>query len=318
MSFNIILMTLEEILNFPAGIETDLACEIKEDNVRFIISDLNTSWMDLNDPFIERIQFENLNHALLDDHLSKEIEIRNVLDEGIRHLDRKRYPKAIKCFDEVIYYDSCYGQAIINKSYALEGQGHFVKSLRHYKKAVKCDDSLNDIEYHKALLKKANDERSNFPKIKSNIYAGDEHFAHGEYEKAVESYDKALKDPSGFKDKILSKIFNKKATALVELEDYGEALECFSESLKVGATDYACFGRGLCEHNLNLDVFEDFKKPLKITKGQSLKQAMILNELGFYGEALKICDYLMENHFKCDDFYYNLLDVRKVAVGALQ
>jgi tetratricopeptide (TPR) repeat protein len=311
-------MSLNELLNFPKDAETELICETADDNVRFTICNLTTSWMDSNDPFIKRIQFENLNHALLDEHLSKEIEIRNVLDEGIGHLNRKMYPKAIKCFDEVICYDSCYAQALINKAYALEGQGHFVKSLRHYKKAVKCDGSLKDIEYYKALLKKANDERSDFPKIKSNIYAGDEHFAHGEYEKAVESYDKALNDPSGFKDKILSRLLNKKATALIELEDYGGALECFDESLKVGATDYACFGRGFCEHNLNLNVFEEFRKPLKITKKQSLEQAVILNELGFYGEALKICDYLMENHFKCDDFYSKLLDTRKVAVGALQ
>ena len=70
-------------------------------------------------------------------------------------------------------------------------------------------------EYNEALLKEANGERDNFPKLKSDIYAGDEHFKKGEYENAIDSYNRALENPSKFKDKILFKLLNKKATAFL-------------------------------------------------------------------------------------------------------
>lgn len=306
-------MTLKEILNFPENAETDLNFETLDDKVRFTINGLATSWLDFDDPFLERIRFENLNHGFLDEHLMKEIEIRNLIDEAIAHLKQKRYPKAVRCLDEAIYYDSEYAIAILNKSYALEGQGHFVKALRHYRKAVRCDETLEDKEYYKSLVRKANDERSDFPKIKRNIYAGDEHFAKGEYEKAVESYGRALEDTSKFKDKILSKLLNKKATALLRLDDYDNALDCFTQSLNAGTSDYAYYGIGICQYNLCLDVSDEFKGMLKIEKKQSLKQAMILNELGFHLQALEICDFLVKNHYKCDEYYFRLIELRKSA-----
>ena len=290
-------MTLKEILNFPENAETDLNFETLDDKVRFTINGLATSWIDSDDSFLERIRFENLNPDFLDEHLMKEIEIRNLIDEAIVHLKRKRYPKAIQCLDEAIYYDGEYAVAILNKSYALEGQGHFVNALRHYRKAVRCDETLKDNEYYKNLVRKANDERSDFPKIKRNIYAGDEHFTKGEYEKAVESYGRALEDTSKFKDKILSKLLNKKATALLRLDDYDDAMDCFRQSLNAGTSD------------------DEFRRLLKVSKRQSLKQAMILNKLGFHLEALKICDFLVKNHFKCDEYYFSLMDLRKSAAG---
>lgn len=311
-------MTSIELLNFPDDIETDLKCEFSGDKVRFTLNDMSTSWMDFNDSFIERIQFDGLNRDFLDRHLAKEIEIKNILDRAIGYLKREKYPKAVKCLDEVIYYDECYAVAILNKSYALKGQGHFVKSLRNYKKAIKCDGRLKDIEYHRNLLKKANSERDNFPKIKLNIYTGDEYFMHGEYEKAVESYDRALGGPSKFRDKILPKLLSKKATALVEMEKYDEALSCFKESLRAGASDYAYFGCGLCEYELGFEISNRFKKPLKIAKRQSLKQALILNRLGFYTQSLQICDILAENHFKVDDFYLKLMDERSHALKNME
>lgn len=304
-------------MDFPDDVKTDLSVESNQNQVRFTVNGKATSWMDLDDSFVERIRFGNLNRNFLDEHLFKEIEIKNTLDEGIVHLNHERYQKAVKCFNEAIYYDECYAAALINKSYALRGQGHFVKSLRHYKKAVKCDDGLKDIEFHKSLIRQANGERDNFPKIKSDIYAGDEHFTRKEYEKAIESYDKALASPSGFKEKILSKLLNKKATALVKLERYGEALDCFRKSLTAGANDYAYFGQGFCEHELDLKLSDEFLRPLKITKRQSLIQAEILNEMGFFAESLKICDYLFENHFRNDDFYCELIDVRQYAMSHL-
>lgn len=300
-----------------SNVPEEISYEIRSDKVRFTLNGLSTNWIGEDDSFIKRIDKDNLNEVFLTQHLAKEIEIKNALDEGISFLKSKKYPKAIERLDEVLFYDPEHGEALLMKSFALRGQKHFVKALRHYKRAVKCDGSLEDIEYYRSLMKEANDERADFPKLKSNIYAGDEYFSKGDYESAVESYNRALANPSKFKDKILSKLLNKKATALSKLNEYDEALECFRQSQIAGANDYAVFGQGRCEHELGLQINDGFKSRLDITKGQMLMQAQILNRSGYFKESLSVSDYLCKNHFKTDDFYLKLLNVRRYAMEAL-
>ena len=302
------------IFNVP----DEIAFEVRDDMVKFTFSDFSTGWMSVDDSFSKRIDKSNLNPIFLDKHIIKEIEVRNVLDDGINLLKAEKYGKAIEKFDEVLFYDPEYGEALIKKSFALRGQRHFVKALRHYKKAVNADDGLTDIEYHKSLLLEANNERSNFPKLKLNIYAGDEHFAKGEFENAVESYERALANPSRFKDRILSKLLNKKATALLKLDEFEKARECFADSLEVGMNDYAVFGESVCCYNMGLDVSDRFCNLLDITKTQMLTQILILNDLGHFSQSLKISDYLWENHFRVDDFYMNLADARKLTMEKLE
>lgn len=287
------------------------------DKVRFDIDGTATSWMGIDDGFVERIRFENLNRCFLSNHLAKEIEIKNILDEGIMHLKSERYPKAIECFDEAILYDEGYGEALLLKSHSLFGQKHFVKALRHYKKAINTDGKLKDIEYHKMLLEKANEERSSFPKIKSHIYAGDEHFASGDYAMAIESYDKALANPSKFKSRILHKLLNKKATALFEMESFSEALDCFESSLQVQKSDYAVFMRGRCRHKMNLTLDDSFIRDLRITKPQKLCKAMILIDVKMYEDAIKCIDDLLSSHFAPDDLYFKALSSKISAMQSL-
>lgn len=283
------------------------------DKIRFQLDGISTGWMNRDDSFVERIDDDRINPDFQKMHLIKEIQIKNRLDEGISFLNAKKYPKAIECFDEVIYYDSNYAEALLFKSKALRCQGHFIKALRYYKKAVKADSSFKDIEYHKSLQRQANDERSNFPKIKSDIYAGDEYFARGEFANALESYNRALSDHSRFKEKILFKLLNKKATTLFKLGLFEESLSCFSKSLEANPNDYAIFGIGKCRYELGLEIADEFKKPLKITKQQSLNQIEILNDLGFYKESLLICSEILENHFVLDELYFSLVDCKKKA-----
>mgnify|MGYP003361880854 CR=1 FL=1 len=299
------------ISNIPEG----LRFEVQHDKIRFGLNGITTNWMSQSDGFIKRIDKENINQNLILKHLTKELEIKNTLDQGITYLKTQKYLKAIDMFDEVIFYDDEYGEALLNKSYCLKGQKHFVKSLRYYRKAINADDSLKDIEYYKTLLRKANNERDNFPRLKLNIYAGDEYFSKGEFARAIVSYDKALANPSKFKDKILNKLLNKKANALFKLKDYGEALGCFRKSQEVKLNDYAIFGEALCEYELELEVNEKFKAKLDITKKQMLKQVLILNDLGFYSQSLAICDFLCQNHFKEDEFYFKLIKAREVSIN---
>ena len=173
---------------------------------------------------------------------------------------------------------------------------------------------LKTLNITRSYLKEANNERDNFPKLKLNIYVGDESFSKGEYEKAVASYDRALMNPSKFKDKILSKLLNKKATALLKLNDFENAYSCFKNSFEVGPNDYAVFGMGCCEYKLNMDVNAKFKGLLDISKRQMLRQILILNDLGYFRESLEICDFLSERHFRADELYFALTDARNVAI----
>ena len=287
-----------------------LNTEFKNGKVKVSLDNISTNWLDKNDSFLKRIDKDNLNKVFLNEHIKKEIEIKNTLDCGINLLKHDKYTKAILKFDEVLFYDDNYGVALINKSYALRAQKHFVKSLRYYKKAVNASSDLKDMEYYKMLIGEASRERDEFPKIKRNIYAGDEYFTKGEFTQAVKSYDRALENPSKFREKILTKLLNKKATALLKLNEYKKAYECFTQSLNCKSNDYGYFGCGVCQFNLDLDLNDNFKKLLNIDKNQMLKQVIILNELKYFNESLNISDYLMKNTFKVDDYYIKLVNAR--------
>lgn len=292
-----------------------LTCQRDGDRIRFSLDGLTTDWMDSDDSFTERIKTDNLNPAFLRQHILKEIEMKNVLDEAVLLMGDGKYHKAIGLFDEVLFYDDEYGDALIYKSKALRMEGHYVKALRYYKRWVRC--GFSDVEYHKMLLSEANRERDEFPKIKLNIYAGDEHFSKGKFKKACESYDKALINPSKFKDKILFKLLNKKGTALLKLERFDEALACFEDSIDVKPNDYAYFAQGYCQYELGFDISDEFNGVLEIDKNHMLKQALILNEVGRFREALAICDALFENHFKVDEFYFRMVAVKGYALDSL-
>jgi tetratricopeptide (TPR) repeat protein len=291
----------------------ELEYEVLDDMVRFQIENVSTGWICRNDSFTQRIQLENINRAFPVGHLKKEIEIKNILDEGTRFLKSEKYADAVKCFDDVLFYDPDYIEALINKSHALFGQRHFVKALRFYKKAVGAGFA-GDVEYYKSLLAESGRERDGFPKIKLDIYAGEEYFAQGDFENALESYEKALAIPSKFRDKILFKLLNKKATTLVKLNEFESALVCFNESLNAFNSDVAVFGRGLCEYMLGLQISEAFLSELKISKRLTLKKADILNETGDHENALKCYDFLLENHFRVDEMYIEILNGKRDAL----
>ena len=285
--------------NFP----DDLLVKKHDSVIMFQYGDVKTGWIDINDSFISKITLDNLNPDRQEEHLIYMLNLKNRFDEGVNLLKHEKYSKAIECFDDAIYYDSNDGEALIYKSHALFGQKHFVKALRYYRRAIKADGDLKDDDYFKDLLDKSNNERDNFPKLKLSIYAGDEFFSKGEFENAIESYDKALVNPSKFKDKILFKLLNKKATAYVKLNDFKNAKECFNESWNVFNNDYACFGLGYCQYRLNLEVNDCFKKPLKINKKLLITKAEILSDLGYIEESKKdYCEFL-KNHFTIDGDY---------------
>lgn len=291
----------------------ELEYELHNGRVRFRICGVSTGWMSEDDPFVQRISLENLNRAFPVEHVSKEIEIRNMCDEGFRLLGHARYADAIGCFDGVLFYDLDYAVALIGKSRALFSQRHFVKALRYYKRSIRAGFD-GDVDYCKRLLDESRRERDGFSKMKLNIYAGDEYFAKGDYANALKSYEKALSIPSKFKEKILFRLFNKKAQTLVKLNEFESALLCFDESLNALNNDDAIFGKGFCEYELGLEISDGFLGDLKISKRQILKKADILNETGDFENALKCYDMLLENHFKVDEMYFDILNGKKTAL----
>ena len=282
------------------------------DRVKIQFGDLKTGWIDRSDSFLERISPENLNEFFLESHLQKEIEMKKVLDEGIAFLDSKKYPKAIACFDDVLYYDSNYPEALANKSHALCGQGHFVKALRYFKRS-----NFDDDEYYRLLLGESSRERDGFPKIKRNIYAGDEAAFKGDFENAVGFYDRALEDSSKFKSRILFKLLNKKAFALIELGRIDEALASFDVSVRVHENDRAYFGRGYCQHELGLDCIGSLRHARRIDKKCLLKKAIILNELKCFDEALECFDEFLANHFTLDGDFSLALQGKVAALDGM-
>ncbi len=298
---------MEDICNNLSVIKSD-------GKVKLSIGNVSTNWLGEDDTFLNRLENIKFNPVFLDEHLALEIKVKNILDEAVLN---PKPSKAIELLDRVIYYDENYAEALINKSYALRQQKHFVKALRYYKKAVKADGLFEDVDYFKLLLAEANSERDNFPKLKRNIYAGDEYFSKGEYDKALNNYSKALKDQSRFKDKILFKLLNKTATAYLKRDDFKSAFDCFGRSVDVAENDYSYFGLGVCQYKLGLDVNDNFKRPLRLSKSQQLRQAMILNDLGFFDDCLNICNVLFENHFAVDDFYFKMIHVKMYAMGEL-
>lgn len=338
MSLNILnfpedyVKTVNEEL-FINDLNLNLKFNSSLDKVIFNIGGLITKWIEIDDDFISRIQYDNLNQNCLKNHLFKEIEIKNKLDEGIIQLNNKRYSKAIECFDEVLYYDVNYSQALLNKSFALAAQGHFVKSLRFYRKSIN-NSHVSDKKYYNYLLKESSNEISNFPKIKSNVYNGDECFIRNDFENAIKYYDLALDDQSKFKEKIFSKLLNKKATALINLNNYNEALDLFNESLKIEDNDYAHYAKGYCFYNLNKNpkdmrcrcnlkklykhyALESFKKANNITKRQLLNKALILNELEHFKESLNYFTEFLNNHYINDEDYKKAIEGYKIALNHL-
>ncbi|MBE6507946.1 MAG: hypothetical protein E7Z77_00885 [Methanobrevibacter sp.] len=285
--------------------------------IRFEIDGIHTDWMDEDDSFIERIDESSLNRVFLRRHILKEIEIRNLLDEGIGFLKSEECSKAIDCFDEVLFYDFQYGEALLNKSHALFCQKHFIKALRNYMKAIEASSDLEDGEYRKLLLKMSDDEKDNLPEIKQHICAGDEHFESGEYEKALKNYENALAIPSQVKEKILFKLLNKKGTTHLKLNDFESGLACFNESLNQLNNDYAWYGRGQCEYGLGLDASDSMTHAVNLDKGQLLEKAIILNEQKHYNQALETCDVILDNHFRVDDFYFRALNAKMYAMREL-
>ncbi|WP_407422337.1 tetratricopeptide repeat protein [Methanobrevibacter sp.] len=290
----------------------DLAILENGDRVRIQFGNLKTDWIGRYDSFLKRISPENLNEFFLVKHLEKEIQIKNVLDEGIDFLNSERYPKAIDRFDRVLYYDSGYGDALISKSHALCGQGHFVKALRFFRRS-----GVEDNDYYKLLLARASEERDSFPKIKRNIYAGDEAASRGEFERAVDFYERALVDPSKFKNKILFKLLNKKACVLIKLERFDEALAGFDASIRVHENDLAYFGLGYCQYNLGLDCIGSLNHARRIGKKCLLIKAGILNEFSCFDDALRCLDEFLANHFMLDDDFRLALQGKAAALDGL-
>ncbi|WP_407374851.1 tetratricopeptide repeat protein [Methanobrevibacter sp.] len=288
------------------------------DKLRFAVEGESTSWLNPDDCFMDRIQFGNLNPLFRKKHLLAEIKTKNSFDEAVGYLKNERYGKAIDILDKVLYYDPEYGEAILAKSKALYGQGHFVKSLRHYKKAIKINNNLNDVDFHKLLLKNASEERDSFPKIKKNIYNGDEAFRKGDYEKALHFYDNALANPTRFKDKILSKLLNKKATSLFKLKDYEQALAYFKKSIDAKPNDKAYFHIGIIEYFLGRQLSDEFKGHLNISKGQLIKKAGILNDIGEYQLALNCLEEYFEKQFYINDRYILALNLKLGILKALE
>ena len=208
----------------------------RDGRYRFCFEDLCTDFLDSDDEFIARISRDNLNPDFLKKHLRKEFEVRNIIDEAVGAADAEM-------FDEVLFYDPYYVTALYEKSRVLKSEGHFIRALRTYRKALR-HGLVADDDYLKDLQMRAIDDRDSLPPIKRAIFNGDHAFQNGDYDSSLEFYDSALESSDAFRERILAKLLNKKGWALLKLDKISEALECFDEAICVSGSDNAYFGRG--------------------------------------------------------------------------
>lgn len=301
--------------NFPREVE----CESSDGMMKVSLGDVSTRFLKPDDGFFKRIESPHINSDFEVEHLTLEIKIKNLLDEAADLIQAERFSRAIEILDDVLFYDSEYAEALRLKSRALYGEKHYVKALRYYKRAVCSSQDMADDDYQECLLKKSDEEIASFPMIKRNIYAGDECFADGEYQKALINYKKSLLIPSQAREKILFKLYNKIATTHYKLNEFEDALMYFNGSLNSLNNDYAWYGKGICEYEMNVGgACESLSHSVKLTKSQLLKKGNVLNELGCYARALETFDYILENHFKEDKIYSEAVKGRKLACSDVE
>ena len=95
-------------------------------------------------------------------------------------------------------------------------------------------------------------------------------------------------------------------------------MACFNESLNALNNDYAYFGKGLCEYELNLPgACKSLGSAVRLKKAQLLEKGLILNELGCYSQALETFEFLLKNHFKQDEMYIKACSGLEFARGRL-
>ena len=129
---------------------------------------------------------------------------------------RKKYEKAIGCYDKALEINPNDAEAWNNKGYVLD-------ELGRYEEAIECYDKALDIN-------------QNFAEAWNNI--GVVLCSLGKYEEAIECYDKALKiNPNN------AKAWNNKGNALNKLGRYKEAVESKGKAAFLlcleGRTDFA-------------------------------------------------------------------------------
>lgn len=270
--------------------------------VKLEFMNCSTGWLDEDDYFIKRL--DNINENRLEEHLIKEFEVKNTLDNAIEN-------SSVKMLDKVLFFDENYLDALVFKSKIFKGQKHFIKALRTYRKAIR-HGLVADDEYLKELQGLAVSERNALPEIKKSIFNGDHAFRHGKYENAIRFYDRALENPDKFKNKIISKLLNKKGEALVRLERFSEAIECFDLSVRISPNDFAYFRRGFCEYELGLGGRESLNRACEISKKHVLEKACILLDFGDFENALVCFELFLDNHFAEDEDYFKALNGREV------
>nr|XP_032814584.1 tetratricopeptide repeat protein 16 isoform X1 [Petromyzon marinus]XP_032814585.1 tetratricopeptide repeat protein 16 isoform X1 [Petromyzon marinus]XP_032814586.1 tetratricopeptide repeat protein 16 isoform X1 [Petromyzon marinus]XP_032814587.1 tetratricopeptide repeat protein 16 isoform X1 [Petromyzon marinus]XP_032814588.1 tetratricopeptide repeat protein 16 isoform X1 [Petromyzon marinus] len=135
-------------------------------------------------------------------------------------------------------------------------------------------------------------------KARQHYMKGLEEFNHGEYEKAVLCFTKAINLTPQQTD-----LYVKRAEAYLELCDFQSAILGYKQALSVSrgqapihgrlASIYCIHGQGLFEHKLYLDALEAFTRATEL-KPSSLPIEMrcvaCLAALGRYGDCLELVD----------------------------
>lgn len=164
---------------------------------------------------------------------------------------------------------------------------------------IKSDMASNIILAHYPYLSK------NKPDVTSIVKEGDEHFLQGEYDKAIEYYDRATEA-----DPYLVDAWHKKGNALYNKENYDEAIKCYDRASLINPNHFeSWYKKGITykKKNYHDQAIKSYDSAIHIKANNSnvwYEKGLSLSSLQRYEEAIKCYDNAIEFSPKHAEAWY--------------
>jgi tetratricopeptide (TPR) repeat protein len=208
-----------------------------------------------------------------------------------------KYQEAIEYYERALRIDPNHVNALNNKGVALANQGEYKEAIECYDKALEIDPNYTTAQNNKklALEKLKNSKKRDSEDVDALIEKGFDLYIGGEYEEAIECYDKALSVNPYYVVAL-----HNKGKVFSYLEKYEEAIECYDKALEIDP-NYVdpLYNKGLALANQGEyeEAIECYDKYLEVDPNN----VAVLNNKGFalanqgeYKEAIECYDKALE------------------------
>ena len=234
---------------------------------------------------------------------------------GYCYLRNNELDKAISEYEKAHEYSD--KLSLSDKISMLESLAHIYEMANQTEKALEVLKELSEINPDNQNIKKKikNLKREingkdlpkddNFNSIQDAILQAEIYSARNEYEKAIEVYDLIIDTLINEPDS--AEIYKIKGLALINLNRFEEAIECYDKSLKINPNDFKAWNnKAFSLHNLNRldEAIKYYDKSLKINPNYIStlnNKAFALRTLNRLDEAIECYDKTLKinpNDFK--------------------